>query len=62
MNTLIKTILLVVLAVLFPLVVVPIGWLIRRMFDPLRLNRPEPSLTSHLALPHHTVITEGQHR
>jgi hypothetical protein len=52
MHNMTKTALFVVFAVLFPLLVVPIGWLVRRVFDPLRLARPEPSLTTYLALSH----------
>ncbi|GAA4356722.1 hypothetical protein GCM10023165_50020 [Variovorax defluvii] len=52
MKILIKTVLSAVFSVLFPLVVVPIGWLIRLLFDPLHLARPRRSLTSDHVLPH----------
>lgn len=34
-------------AMLFPLVVLPVGWVIRRLFDPLHLARPGPGTSSH---------------
>ena len=39
--------LLVLVALLFPIVVVPLGWLVRRVGDPLRLGRPHASQASH---------------
>lgn len=61
MNTLLKSTLSLLFAVVFPLVVLPIGWLVRRIFDPLRLARPDPSLASHLLFPAQTSPKDSAH-
>lgn len=45
--TLARILLQAAFALLFPLVVLPVGWVVRRLFDPLRLARPGPGTVSH---------------
>lgn len=46
-------------ALLFPLLVLPLGWVLRRLFDPLRLARPGPGTTSHFVFVKSPSILKG---